>query len=112
MLTLTRARPRIQPLGLQQEIAACMPERGTALPTGIDVGSATDVGRVREANEDSMLALEPGDGHLLVAVADGMGGHKAGEVASDLAVQSLRAALERADHAADPEHLLTSAVEL
>jgi PPM family protein phosphatase len=54
---------------------------------GLDIGQATDVGRVREANEDAML-VEPLDGartgQLLVAVADGMGGHKAGEVASAL----------------------------
>jgi len=44
-------------------------------------GSATDVGRVRSLNEDSLLAV-PG----LFVVADGMGGHAAGEVASQLAV--------------------------
>jgi serine/threonine protein phosphatase PrpC len=48
-------------------------------------GAATDTGRVRQANEDSMLAV---DG--LFAVADGMGGHKAGEVASHLAIETLR----------------------
>lgn len=44
-------------------------------------GSATDVGRVRTVNEDSVLAV-PG----VFVVADGMGGHAAGEVASQLAV--------------------------
>lgn len=48
-------------------------------------GAATDTGRVRQANEDSLLTV---DG--LFAVADGMGGHKAGEVASHLAVETLR----------------------
>jgi serine/threonine protein phosphatase PrpC len=48
-------------------------------------GSATDTGRVRQANEDSVLAV---DG--LFAVADGMGGHNAGEVASQLAVETLQ----------------------
>ena len=32
---------------------------GAASPTGLDVGLATDVGRVREANEDALLALAP-----------------------------------------------------
>ena len=57
----------------------------------LDIGSATDVGRVRESNEDALLALDSGQGDLvLVAVADGMGGHNAGEVASAIAVESLR----------------------
>ena len=51
-------------------------------------GSATDVGKVRTSNEDALLA-EAG----LFAVADGMGGHNAGEVASALAITTLRAAL-------------------
>jgi PPM family protein phosphatase len=49
-------------------------------------GSATDTGRVRELNEDSMLV-----GDRVFAVADGMGGHAAGEVASLIAIETLRA---------------------
>jgi serine/threonine protein phosphatase PrpC len=48
-------------------------------------GAATDTGRVRQVNEDSVLAV---DG--LYAVADGMGGHNAGEVASHLAIETLQ----------------------
>jgi protein phosphatase len=54
------------------------------------VGAATDVGRVRGHNEDAYLV----DDQLgLVAVADGMGGHQAGEVASATALEALRASV-------------------
>ena len=53
-------------------------------------GAATHVGRVREQNEDCLLA----DG-IVFAVADGMGGHAAGEVASRLAVEALATLNER-----------------
>ena len=49
-------------------------------------GASTDVGMVRQQNEDSYLAEEN-----LYVVADGMGGHNAGEVASALAVTTLKA---------------------
>jgi PPM family protein phosphatase len=52
-------------------------------------GERTDVGRGRPENEDSHL-VDPEDG--LYAVADGMGGHRAGEVASATAIDALKAA--------------------
>ncbi len=54
------------------------------------VGAATDVGRVREVNEDSYLVDESMG---LYAIADGVGGHQAGEVASSTALEALRAAI-------------------
>ncbi len=81
----------------------------------MDIGKATDVGRVREINEDSLLVLEadgPRSGQVIVAVADGMGGHNAGEVASALAIDSLRRAVEEADSSLDAPELLTGAAEL
>lgn len=47
-------------------------------------GSRTDVGYVREHNEDSLLVEPP-----LFVVCDGMGGHESGEVASEIAVQTI-----------------------
>jgi len=53
------------------------------------VGARTDVGRGRPANEDSVLVDHE---DRLYAVADGMGGHRAGEVASATAIDALKAA--------------------
>jgi len=50
----------------------------------IEVGSATDIGRVRERNEDSVLVDPP-----LYVVADGMGGHRGGQVASQVALETM-----------------------
>jgi protein phosphatase len=54
--------------------------------TVLEGGAATDVGRVRQVNEDRYLVA---DG--LFAVADGVGGHQAGEVAAQTSVEALAA---------------------
>lgn len=59
--------------------------------TALRAGAATDVGKVRSNNQDQFLLAPP-----LYAVADGMGGHAAGEVASRVAVEAFRAAFEAA----------------
>ena len=57
---------------------------GSSGTSGASVGIASDVGRVRRHNEDAARA----EGTVFV-VADGMGGHAAGEVASAIAVETL-----------------------
>lgn len=83
-------------------------------------GGATDCGRLRERNEDGMLARPP-----VFLVADGMGGHAAREVASELLVQQfgelasrlellaedVAAALQQAN-AASPRRAADSTVDL
>jgi len=49
----------------------------------------TDTGKVRDHNEDSVIIVKNKDGDYLMAVADGMGGHSAGEVASSIAISYL-----------------------
>ena len=61
----------------------------------LDVAQLTDVGRKREHNEDNMAFVIPKDPQVmankgaLFIVADGMGGHAAGEVASEIAVDTV-----------------------
>ncbi len=49
----------------------------------------TDAGKVRDHNEDSVLIVHNNQKEVLMAIADGMGGHSAGEVASSIAITYL-----------------------
>ena len=68
----------------------------------VRAAAMTDVGMMREHNEDSVLAvdytreslIDPGELHLYV-VADGVGGAEAGEIASAIAVKTIREYIER-----------------
>jgi protein phosphatase len=81
----------------------------------VEIGTLSDVGCVREVNEDSIRVIRPTDPNelatrgILVVVADGMGGHNAGEIASRLAVEVV---VQRfADETKEPGKALARAIE-
>lgn len=50
----------------------------------------TDPGKVRSHNEDSVAIISNDNQEFILAIADGMGGHKAGEVASSIAIEQIK----------------------
>src|SRR5947208_9311359 len=81
----------------------------------LSVGARTDMGRVRENNEDKFDFLEPDEPAVLAtrgrfyAVADGMGGHQAGQIASELALKTVFRAYY-SSRAADVSEALKEAI--
>jgi protein phosphatase len=73
--------------------------------------SKTDIGMVREVNQDYVFVTEAPIGNLpnLLVVADGMGGHRAGEYASRLAVEVLKQELA-ASTEESPEAMIKNAI--
>ena len=99
----------------------------TGTNVALSVFGCSDVGRVRKSNEDAFviadlketvpihataqpIALEVGSLGVLLAVSDGMGGERAGEVASALTLESLRCELPAA-RGGTAEAALTASVE-
>lgn len=79
-----------RPITLQE----AYPARRSPLPPGLTAAKISDIGQVRERNEDAYLAvdlsLQNDDGLTpigLYIIADGMGGHQKGEIASSVAAQ-------------------------
>ena len=66
----------------------------------------TDTGKIREHNEDSVIILNNENGEYLLAVADGMGGHKAGEVASAIVINHLTEEFYSMDSLGDKDHAI------
>lgn len=98
-------------LGLEQRHALA------SASISLNVGSLTDIGRKRTANEDTMLSIVPKDPNImahkgaLFVVADGMGGHMQGEVASNLAVKYIHETYYQ-DTNDDPQVALRHAIEV
>lgn len=65
----------------------------------------SDKGRVRQHNEDCGGIFYKNDKYLLAIVADGMGGHNAGDVASRMAVTELAQSWEKVETFEGPEHV-------
>lgn len=57
----------------------------------------TDAGKVRTHNEDNVTIISNKNNEFVLAVADGMGGHKAGEVASNIAIEYITESFEALD---------------
>ncbi len=97
------------------------------MPLNLTVCARTDIGHVREVNEDAFVVadltgdaqpltdpitrFEIGERGVLMAVSDGMGGHAAGEVASALVVESLRRSMSEAPPPSREADLIKVAVE-
>ncbi len=83
-----RSREDSPPRSPRDTRAVPVPSTPSGAPFRLDVAIVSDVGSVREQNEDRGRCIRPGDPErldrrgVLVLVADGMGGHEAGDVAS------------------------------
>ncbi len=98
------------------DLAFSMPVDSKTPKPGIEAASLTDVGLLRENNEDSFLYWEPDSdsdfrrkGRLAI-VADGMGGYEGGQEASRLAVETVRHIYDR-DFNDDPQNTLVTAFQ-
>lgn len=107
--------------------AAVPTDAATAAPFYLSVAGQTDIGRVREKNEDTFVVADLTGGALLqetpharfdvggrgvlLAVSDGMGGAQAGEVASALVVETLTRALKDAPADTPRPALMNDAIQ-
>jgi len=91
----TKSEPDVQLKEIvEEDTPQSQPSQINQLGPGLHIGKLSDIGREREQNEDSFLAFDALIQHHygsepfgLFIVADGMGGHKQGEVASALATR-------------------------
>ncbi|NGQ93817.1 Stp1/IreP family PP2C-type Ser/Thr phosphatase [Brevibacillus sp. SYP-B805] len=69
----------------------------------MEIAMKSHVGRVRQVNEDYYACMVTMKGRVLAIVADGMGGHRAGDVASRLAVEKIVDSLQDLEAGLEPE---------
>ncbi len=80
--------------------------------TTLVIGSETDVGQERSANEDSVGYFKTADGRwTLLMVCDGLGGHAGGRTASTLAVETISDLFRASIGDSEPAHVLREAIE-
>lgn len=104
---LGKEAAREKPAGEERASAEGRPDEVAEADAPLMVAARTDVGRVRSTNQDALIEAEE---DLLWGVADGMGGHKGGEIASAGARDGLTAALHGKDPS--PETLKEAIVEV
>jgi serine/threonine protein phosphatase PrpC len=96
------SQPKAQTTALPEQTDNRSPvpieDKVAVLPPGFHIGQLSDIGQVRAQNEDSLLTFDAGlqydygqETWSLFIVADGMGGHQQGEIASSLAVRTAAA---------------------
>lgn len=71
------------------------------IPSRFRSAALTDIGRKRVENQDACALFSSHSGSLVAAVADGMGGHSGGSIASQLTIQAIHEVLSAAEDADD-----------
>ena len=78
----------------------------------MNVWGITDRGKIREQNQDSFAHQSLPDGRVIALVCDGMGGARAGNVASAMAVDIFMRSFLREERGSDQERMLSAAATL
>ena len=93
-----------------EEEHAMSSAHGETKDASVQLASKSDVGRVRQANEDSCGSFDRDDGTRLLVVADGMGGHRGGATASQTAIATIGEIFD-GQASSRPSKMLSRAIE-